>query len=122
VFETLHKSKQISVIALDRLGDYLELMRLEMKMQGREIATHLLGYAVAGLFAMLAAIFVGFAIILSFWDSPHRALAAWGVVALYLVGAGFGIHLTRKQILKEPAFATLREEIRRDAELVKENL
>jgi uncharacterized membrane protein YqjE len=122
VFETLHKSKQISVIALDRLGDYFELLRIELKLQGREIATQMMGYAVAGIFALLAALFIGIAIIVTFWDTQYRAIAAWAVVALYLAGAGAGVFISRKQKYKEPPFAALREELKRDVDLVKESL
>jgi uncharacterized membrane protein YqjE len=122
VFETLQKSKQISVIALDRLGDYFELLRIELKLQGREIATQMMGYAVAGIFALLAALFIGIAIIVTFWDTQYRAVAAWAVVALYLAGAGVGIFISRKQQYKEPPFAALREELKRDVDLVKESL
>ena len=122
MLETLHKSKQISVIALDRIGDYLELMRIELKLQGQEIAMHIMGYAIAAFFAFLASVFVGLAIIVTFWDTDFRGLAAWGVVALYLAGAGVGIYLTRKQKLEQPAFSTLREELKRDVDLVKESL
>jgi uncharacterized membrane protein YqjE len=122
VFETLHKSKQISVIALDRLGDYIELLRIELKLQGRELGLQLLGYAVAALFAVLAVIFLGIAIILSFWDSPYRATAAWVVVALYLAMAGGGIFLSLKHKYAGSAFSTLRNELKRDVDLVKESI
>ncbi|MDQ9170422.1 phage holin family protein [Oxalobacteraceae bacterium R-40] len=122
MFEKLQKSKQISVIALDRLGDYFELLRIELKLQGRELATHLMGYAIAGVFALLAALFIGIAIIVTFWDTQYRAIAAWAVVALYLAGAGVGIFISRKSTAAEPPFATLREELKRDVELVKENI
>ncbi len=122
MFEKLQKSKQISVIALDRLGDYLELARIELKLQGRELATHLMGYAIAGVFALLAALFIGIAVIVTFWDTQYRAIAAWAVVALYLAGAGVGIFISRKSTVKEPPFAVLREELKRDVDLVKENI
>jgi uncharacterized membrane protein YqjE len=122
VFETLHKSKLLSSIALDRLGDYLELLRVEMKIQGRDLGMHLLGYAIAGLFGLLAVIFVGVAIILTFWDSPHRTLAAWGVVVLYLAAAGAGMTLVLKPSQSGSAFSTLRNEIKRDVDAVKESI
>lgn len=121
--QTLQKSKQISVIALDRLGDYFELLRIDLKLQGREIATHMMGYAIAGLFGFLASVFIGLAIILSFWDTEYRTMAAWAVVALYLAAAGVGIYFTRKHMTPtDSAFATLREELKRDVDLVKENI
>ena len=122
MFEALQKSKQLSVMALDRLGDYLALLRIEMKLQGREIGVQLVGYLAAALFALFALLFVGIAIIVSFWDSDYRALAAWVVVALYAGGAYAGISLARRHTGKVAALDTLRDEIRRDAALVRESL
>lgn len=121
MFETLQKSKQISVIALDRLGDYIELLRIELKLQGRELGMQLLGYMVAALFAVLLAVFLGVAIILTFWDT-HRALAAWGVVVLYGAIAGGGIYFSLKHSHAGSAFSTLRNELKRDVELVRESI
>jgi uncharacterized membrane protein YqjE len=122
VFETLHKSKQISVIALDRLGDYIELLRLELKLQGRDLGIQLVCYAGAAFFAVLGAIFIGIAILVSFWDSEHRALAGWIVVALYLAVAGLCVYFARKQTHENSPFSTLRSELKRDVDLVKESI
>lgn len=122
MFESLQKSKQISVIALDRLGDYMELLRIELRLQGRELAMQMVGYAAAGLFGLLAVVFIGIAIILSFWESEYLPVAAWGVVALYLAAAGAGIWLARKHTGGFSALSTLRTELKRDVDLVKETL
>ena len=122
MFETLKKSRQLSIIALDRLGDYLALLCIEMKMQGRELAVQVAGYAAAALCAVFAMLFLGIAIIVSFWDSDYRALATWVVVALYAGGAYAGISLARRHTGKVAALDTLRDEIRRDAALVRESL
>lgn len=122
MFETLQKSKQISVIALDRLGDYIELLRIELKLQGREIGMQIAGYLAAALFGVLLAVFLGLAIILTFWDSPHRTLAAWGVVALYAALAAGAVSFSLKHAQIGSAFSTLRNELKRDVELVKESI
>lgn len=122
MFETLQKSKQISVIALDRLGDYIELLRIELKLQGREIGMQIAGYLAAALFGVLLAVFLGLAIILTFWDSPHRTLAAWGVVALYAALVAGAVSFSLKHAQIGSAFSTLRNELKRDVELVKESI
>jgi uncharacterized membrane protein YqjE len=121
VFEAIRKSKQISLIALDRLGDYIELLRIEMKLQGRELGMMLLSSAIGAVFGLLAVLFAGIAIIITWWDSPYRALAAWAVVLLYGGVAGFGFSLARKH-KPGSALSTLRDEIKRDAALVRESL
>ncbi len=122
MFETLKKSRQLSIIALDRLGDYLSLLSIEMKLQGREIGVQIAGYTVATLCAIFMLLFLGIAIIVSFWDSEYRALAAWVVVALYAGGAGAGVSLARRHSSKITALGTLCDEIKRDAALVRESL
>ncbi len=122
MIETLQKVKKLSVIALDRLGDYLALARIEMKLQGREIGVQLAGYLGAALCALFALLFLGVAVIVSFWDSDYRALAAWAVVLLYVAGAVTGIALARRHAPTSGGLGTLRDEFRRDIALVRENL
>ncbi len=122
MFETLKKSKQISVIALDRMGDYMELLRLELRLQARELVMQVAGYMVALFFGVLTAIFAGLATMATFWDTPYRVWAAWGVVVVYGVLALIGVLFGRKHVYHGSAISTLREEMKRDADLVKENL
>jgi uncharacterized membrane protein YqjE len=122
MLQTIRKSKEISVIAKDRLGDYFELLRIEMKLQGRELAMLAIGSIVGAIFALVAAILLGFAIIVTFWDSEHRTLAAWLVVAAYAAIAGVSFAVGMKHKPSASALATLRNELRRDVDLVKESI
>ncbi len=122
MFETLKKSRQLAAIALDRIGDYVALLRIEMKLQGRELGVQVAGYAAAALFALFALLFFGIALIVSFWDSDYRALAAWVVVALYAGGVAAGIALARRHAGRESPLRALGEEMRRDIALVRESL
>ena len=132
MLQALYKSKQLSLILLERLSDYLALLRIELKMQGREIAIQLFGYLSAALFTVFALLFTGVAIIVSFWDSNYRGLAAWGVVALYfayiysqdtiLAAAAAAMALARRHADKRAALQSLREEFRRDVALLRETL
>lgn len=122
MLDTLQKSRKLAMIALDRLGDYAALARIELKLQGREIGVQVAGYLGAVLCALFALFFVGVAIIVSFWDSDYRALAAWVVVLLYAGGAAAGVMLARRHAVSPGGLRTLRDELRRDAALVRENL
>ncbi len=122
MLEVLKKSRQLAAIALDRVGDYLALLRIELKLQGREIGTQVAGYLAAAVFGLFALLFVGIAIIISFWDSDYRALAAWLVVLLYAGGAAAGIALARRHAGREAPLQALRDEMRRDIALVRESL
>jgi uncharacterized membrane protein YqjE len=122
MFQTIRKSKEISVIAKDRLGDYFELLRIEMKLQGRELAMLAIGTIVGAVFALITAILLGFAIMVTFWDTEYRTLAAWLVVVLYAVIAGVSFAMAFKHKPSGSALSTLREELRRDVDLVKESI
>lgn len=122
MLDTLNKAKKLTAIAMDRLGDYAALARIELQMQGREIGMQLFGYLGAAVCALFVLLFLGVAIIVSFWDSDYRALAAWAVVALYAGGTTAGLMLARRHAGTTGGLGTLRDEIRRDAALVRESL
>lgn len=122
MLESIQKARQLSLIALERVGDYLALLRIELKLQGRELMVQMVGYLAAALFGLFMLLFLGIAIIVSFWDSDFRALAAWFVVLLYAGGAAAGIALARRHAGKGAGLGTLREELRRDVALVRETL
>jgi len=67
-------------------------------------------------------IFLGFAIIVSFWDTEYRTLAAWLVVALYAAVAGISAAVSLKHKPSGSALTTLRNELRRDVDLVRESI
>lgn len=122
MLEALQKSKQLSLIAMERLSDYLALLRIEMKLQGRELGVQLAGYLLAALSFFFVLLFTGIAIIVNFWDSDYRHIAAWVVVTLYLVMAAASIALVRRRTGRVSGMTTLREEIRRDVALIRESL
>lgn len=122
MFETLEKAKQIAILTLGRLDDYMQLLKIEAKLQGRNLAIQLAGYLVAAFFAMLTIMFVGMAIIVSFWETDYRLHAAWGVVALYTVLACIGLFIASAHRYKGSAVTVISEELKRDVEMVKETV
>jgi uncharacterized membrane protein YqjE len=122
MLKVLQKSKQLSVIAMDRLGDYLALLQIEMKLQGRELGAQLAGYLLAAMSIFFALLFTGVAIMATFWDSDYRSIVAWFVVVLYVITAGAGISLAHNHAGRGIGMMTLREEIKRDVALLRESL
>jgi uncharacterized membrane protein YqjE len=119
----IQKSKTLSMIALDRVGDYLDLLKVEMKIRENELLVRAAGFAVAGIFGLLATVFLGVAIIVSFWESDYRALAAWFVVVLYGAIAGVTLRFCMKHVRSHASIgSTLRSELQRDIEVIKESL
>lgn len=122
MFAALHKSKQLYLIALDRAGDYMDLLRVELKIREQQLGIRIAGFVIAVLFSLLATIFFGLAIIISFWGTEYRALAAWFVVLLYAAIAGFTFNMALKHFRSPPLTTTLRGELQRDIDVIKENL
>ena len=104
------------------MTDYLDLLKVEMKIREVQLGLRMAGFAVAFLFGLLATIFLGLAIIISFWDTSLRVLAAWLVVLLYGGVAAASVFYCIQRLRSPPLSATLRHELQRDINVIKENL
>jgi uncharacterized membrane protein YqjE len=122
MFSALHKSKQLYIITLERIGDYLDLLRVEMKIREQQLAIRIAGFTIAILFTLLATVFLGLAIIVSFWSTDYRALAAWFVVVLYGAVAGVSFSMCMKHFRSQPLSTTLRSQLQRDIDMIKESI
>jgi uncharacterized membrane protein YqjE len=120
VFEKIKKSKQLALMMSERASDYLSLLKIEAKMQGAVLVKQVIGFAVAAIFGLLATVFLGVAIIVSFWETDYRILVAWLVFLAF--GAGAGLFLARKHVAPSEPFAHVRAEVQRDIDLIKETL
>lgn len=120
MFETIKKAKQIGVITLERVGDYLDLLKISAEIQGQNLKKLLVGYAIVGLFAVLSLIFLGLAVIVTFWDTPYRVMSAWGIVAFFALAALIVYVSTPNRVGSASAFETVREELQQDIKLMKD--
>jgi len=120
MFATLKKAKQLGAIALERLGDYLELLKVSAEIQGQRFIRRVISAMMVGLFAVLSLAFLGVAVIVTFWDTPYRVMSAWGVAGFYALMA-FGIYIgTPARADTVSAFDTLRNELQQDVKLMKD--
>lgn len=117
----LRKSRKLFAIALNRLHDYKELLRIELKLQGRSVGVQLVSYALMMLFALLAAIFAAVAIIVTAWDTAYRVEMAWLVVLLF-AGVAAALFYFVRHFHGESALTAIRGELRRDMDALKESL
>ena len=122
MFETLRKSKAIGHIALDRVGEYLALARIELKLREEQVLHRVIGAATALLLLLLALIFFCIALLVTWWDSPYRTAVAWLVVGVLVLGACAGVLIARKRPTPHSAFAALQDQLHRDIAVIKENL
>jgi uncharacterized membrane protein YqjE len=120
MFETIEKARHLGVIALERVGDYLELLRISVEIQRQHLKKRIIRFVMVALFAVLSLIFLGLAIIVTCWDTPYRVPAAWGVMAFYALIA-FGAYMSsQNQEGPVSALDTLRDEVAQDIKLMKE--
>ena len=120
MFETIEKARHLGVIALERIGDYLELLRISGEIQGRHLKKRILRFVMVALFSVLSLIFLGLAIIVTCWDTPYRVPAAWGVMAFYALIALGAYMSSQDQAGPASALDTLRDEVQQDIKLMKD--
>jgi len=122
VFDAIVKAKQLGTMVVERAGDYLELVRIELEIQLHDVKARMVSLIVTVLSAVLALIFLCLAVVVTYWDTQYRVMAAWGIVAFYALLAGIGYLTNRSHAHPESAFKTLHHELQEDIKLTKEIL
>ena len=103
--------------------DRLELARLEWLDQKQRLQQLLvLLIAVTGL-TVVTLVLVSIAILVQFWDTPHRVMVAWGVAGVWLVAwCAAIIKLVSVARSTGSGFALTRRELSQDWRDIKERL
>jgi len=122
VFDAIEKARQIGVIVLERVEDYLELLRLDVEIQRRHFVRRVLSFAITGICFLIAFVFLGFAVIVSFWETDYRILVTWIVVAFYAVLAIIAYIRAKRHVRREAALSTISHELQEDIKLIKDLL
>jgi uncharacterized membrane protein YqjE len=120
VFDTLEKAKEIGTITLDRLNDYMELMRVELDIARAHMVTKLSSMVLMGVMAFFAAMFLGAAIIVSFWDTEYRIAAAWAIAAFWTLAAAGCFLWGRGNLKSELEVSKVRSAVQQDIQFLKE--
>ncbi len=120
MFESIKKAKQLGVLALGRVDDYLELVKLSAEIQVQNWKKQVVSYLMAALFSALSLIFLGLAIIITCWDTPYRLLSAWGVAGIYALIAFLVYAAAPKQTASVSAFDVVHDELQQDIKLMKD--
>ena len=120
MFESIKKAKQLGALALERVDDYLELLKVSAEIQSQNFIKRVIGAMVVALFAVLTLIFLGAAVIVTCWDTPYRVISAWGVAGFYALIA-FGAYIAAPSRTDSAStFDTLRGELQQDVKLMKD--
>lgn len=120
MFKTIEKARLLGALALERVDEYLELVKISAEIQGQHLKQRFIHLLVVALFAVLTLIFLGLALVVTFWDTPYRLMAAWGVAGGYALVA-FLAYMT---IPAPPEAAStldmVRDELQEDIKLMKD--
>jgi uncharacterized membrane protein YqjE len=120
MFRTVEKARLLGALALERVDEYLELVKISVEIQGQYLKRRLVHLLVVALFAVLALIFMGFALIVTFWDTPYRLMAAWGVAGGYALIAFLAFMSAPARPTAGSTFDTVRDELQEDIKLMKD--
>lgn len=103
--------------------DRAELAHLEWQEQKRRLRQMLLLTIAVAALTVVALVLLSVALLVQFWDTPHRILVAWSVAVTWLVvwaGALFALVGVARQAGN--AFALTRRELAQDWRDIKEQL
>lgn len=120
MFESIEKARQLGALVLERVGDYLELLKISAAIQGQNLGKRIISYAMVALFAILSLVFAGLAVIVTCWDTPYRVISAWGVVAFYALATFLFFLAAPSRAHSVSAFDSVREELQQDIKLMKD--
>ena len=120
MFETIRKARQIGTIALERVGEYVELLKISAEIQGQNLKKRIVSFVMVALLAVLSLIFLGLAIIVTCWDTPYRVVSAWGVAGFYALVTFVAYIAAPGRADSVSAFDTVREELQQDIKLMKD--
>ena len=105
------------------IEDRAELARLEWHEQKARLRQLLLLTLAVGGLMVVALTLLSVALLVQFWDSPHRTLVAWLLAVGWLLAWGVALSaLVRVANAASNAFALTREELVRDWREIKEQL
>lgn len=105
------------------VDDRAELARLEWQDQKRRLRQLLLLTIAVAALTVVALTLLSAALLVQFWDTPHRILVAWLVAGVWLVAWAVAVWaLVRITRQAGNAFALTRQELAQDWRQIKEQL
>lgn len=103
--------------------DRIELARLEWADQKHRVAQMVALAIVLGALAVVALLLLALAVLVQFWDTPHRTLVAWLLAGGSVVACGVVVACLMSTVRQAGnAFALTRRELANDWQVIKEQL
>jgi hypothetical protein len=114
MFRRVHEVKSILEYLRERAPHYGPLARDDLHKFRDEIVKASVGASISAAAGLIFACFASVAVIVTAWDSPHRAAAAWAVCGGWGVLALGGLWYARKAVLGPPPFKLMAAALARD--------
>lgn len=122
MFNSLRRIKQFGKFIRERSGDYARLFFLEIEIQKQLFFNRLICIIIFSLSVFLSVIFLGIALIVSFWDTPYRILVAWLVFAMFILIMIICAFIYSRNRINKPMFYEMKAELKNDLGLMKDML
>jgi uncharacterized membrane protein YqjE len=114
----LARYKRIAEFIASRLGDYAELASLELVTYRSALVSMISAYVAMVVCALFALGFFSVAVLVSFWTTEHRVLAAWGIFVAWLVLALIAFAVARKATPDVAPPSLLSQQIKLDLDAI----
>ena len=122
MFNSLRRIKQFGKFMQERSGDYARLFFLEIEIQKQLFFNRLICIIIFSLSVFLSVIFLGIALIVSFWDTPYRILVAWLVFTMFILIMIICAFIYSHNCINKPMFYEMKAELKNDLSLMKDML
>jgi hypothetical protein len=114
MFRRVHEVKSILEFLRERAPHYGPLARDDLHKFRDEIVKASVGASISAAAGLIFACFLSVAVIVSAWDSLHRAAVAWAVCGGWGVLAVGGLWYARKAVSGPPPFKLMSAALVRD--------
>ena len=115
--------KAVSAFCAGRGGDYAELLSIELAQTKAKLLRELIATVALAIGLLFALSFLCFALIATSFGKPYFLAVVWGVAGTWIavsIVAFFVLRIQLRGASHASHFSTLRAELRKDAQVIKE--
>lgn len=116
---TLVRYRRIAEFVASRLSDYAELCSLELVTYRSALVSMISAYVAMVFCAIFALGFFSLAVLVSFWATDQRIMAAWGIFAAWLLLAIIAFIVARKSTPDAAPQSILSQQIKLDLDAIR---
>ena len=119
IAERLNYYKRVGQFAGVRLGNYIELGMLDLALYKAALIKTVVAYVAMAFCGVFALAFLSVAVLVSFWTTDHRIVAAWCVFGVWALLALIALMVAKKGAPDDVPTSTVAEQIRLDIATIK---